>query len=310
MTIKEAENFYKQDKKEYNLTSNTIMKKWLRDIIERERIRLKEVKYAENYSYVLKNTIKGIYTLINDIKKLQELINYLTIWYEIKYPDKEMDLSNGVIYKDFQNIKPLSKEMDINQLIFRLDDKHDDIISCYYRARSWSSVPVIINNKIVNDSSISITLKVKNEINHLKNDYFISLNIDYKTGLLAINSWMKMYLGDFIDKKHFDKGYIHIEDLVNELEKKSVKFIDYNELIETILDRDLRLSIRKEILELAALKMLYSENTIPEYGYERAKRFINEMNKKLNANLTTKKIDEIMNKNYKEEKKLIKKKSF
>ena len=191
-------------------------------------------------------------------------------------------------------------------MLYRLNEHHEDIFSCCYRAHSWSSVPVIINNKIVNDSSISITLKVKNETNHLNNDYFMSLNIDYNTGLLAINSWMKMCLGDCIDKKHFEKGYIHIKDLVNELEKKSIKFIDYNELIETILDRELRLSIRKEILELAALKMLYSKNTIPEYGYERAKRFIKEMNKKLNANLTTDRIDEIMNKDYYDAKKLIK----
>ena len=43
-----------------------------------------------------------------------------------------------------------------------------------------------------------------------------------------------------------------------------------------------------------------------EYGYERAKRFINEMNKKLNANLSTNRIDEIMSKDYKDVKKLIK----
>lgn len=304
MTIKEAENFYKQDKKEYIFTKKEIIKKWISDIIEKEKIRLKEVKYPENYGYALKNAIKEIYNSINEIKDLQELIDYLTIWFEIKYPDKEMDTNRGTIYLNYQNIKPISKQMDINQLLYRLKNKHEDIISCYYRARSWSAVPVIINNKIVNDSSIHITLKVKNEINNLNNDYFISLNIDYITGLLPINSWMEFHLGNCINEKDLKNGYIHIEDLVAALEKNDS--INYNELLETVLDKKFREKIRKEILELVSLKLLYSENTIPEYGYERAKRFINEMNKKLNANLSTNRIDEIMSKDYKDVKKLIK----
>ena len=47
-----------------------------------------------------------------------------------------------------------------------------------------------------------------------------------------------------------------------------------------------------------ALKLLYSETTIPERGYKRAKRFIDEFNKELNINLSTKEIDEIINRDY------------
>ena len=41
------------------------------------------------------------------------------------------------------------------------------------------------------------------------------------------------------------------------------------------------MELRHRILQLVALKLVYSKNTIPERGYERAKRFINEFNKKL-----------------------------
>lgn len=39
MTIKEAENFYKLDKKEYNLTTKNIIFNWINDIIEKEKIK-------------------------------------------------------------------------------------------------------------------------------------------------------------------------------------------------------------------------------------------------------------------------------
>lgn len=299
MTIKEAENFYKQDKKEYIMTNNNILK-WLNEELENEDIK----KYLKNNKKTFKNALVYVHKSLKDNKDLQELIDYLTIWFEIKYPDKEMDTNNGTTYLAYENIKPISHHMDINQLLYRLKDEHEDIISCYYRAHSWSATPVIINHKIINDSSIHITLKVKNEINNLNNDYFISLNIDYITGLLPINSWMKFHLGNCINEKDLKNGYIHIEDLVEALEKNDS--INYNELLETVLDKKFREKIRKEILELVSLKLLYSRNTIPEYGYERAKRFINEMNKKLNANLSTNRIDEIMSKDYKDVKKLIK----
>jgi len=53
-------------------------------------------------------------------------------------------------------------------------------------------------------------------------------------------------------------------------------------------------------LQFVSLKLLYSDNTTAERGYERAKRFIGEFNKHIpNLNLTTKEIDEIMQNDYK-----------
>ena len=79
MTIKEVENFYKLDKKEYNLTTKNIILNWIIDIIEKEKLKLKNIKYPEDSIYALKNTIKGIYNSIEDVKELQELIDFLTI---------------------------------------------------------------------------------------------------------------------------------------------------------------------------------------------------------------------------------------
>lgn len=46
MTIKEVENFYKLDKKEYNLTTKNIILNWIIDIIEKEKN--KNINYIKN----------------------------------------------------------------------------------------------------------------------------------------------------------------------------------------------------------------------------------------------------------------------
>ena len=58
------------------------------------------------------------------------------------------------------------------------------------------------------------------------------------------------------------------------------------------------MELRHRILQSVALKLLYSRNTIPERGYERAKRFINEFNKKLGLELSTEQIDETIHRDY------------
>ena len=295
MTIKEAENFYKLDKKEYNLTTKYIILKWISDIIEKEK--LKNIKYSENSIYALKNTIKGIYNSIEDIKELQELIDFLTIWYEIKYPNSFFETFNNIGYK-------LTSAMNFEELLKRLDDNKQDFILCNYRTGGWSTLPVIINGKTISDDSVFMSIDIKRNINHLNDDYFIGINADEKTGLLNTKH---IGLENLINKKYIQKGYMTLEELYNELEKNGNN-INYISLKETILDKKFREKIREAILEMTILKLIYSKHTIPEYGYERAKKLISEFKRNLNINLKTSKLDEIINKDYSDIKKL--KKSF
>ena len=70
--------------------------------------------------------------------------------------------------------------------------------------------------------------------------------------------------------------------------------VDYNELEDCIFTHNSDVYFRDTVLELTALKMLLSKNTNMKHGYIRAKRFINEFNKKLGINLSTSTIDKIM----------------
>ena len=101
-------------------------------------------------------------------------------------------------------------------------------------------------------------------------------------------------LEEYVDSKE----NISLDELLVVLSEKYVDELDFTELKESVYDHDCDMELRHRVLQLVALKLLYSKNTIPERGYERAKRFINEFNKKLNLTLSTEEIDEAIGRDY------------
>ena len=171
--------------------------------------------------------------------------------------------------------------MDFNQLFFRLSHQARCLMECGYRAGSWG-YPYIY-----------ISVKIKSENPVLNGELIPELiRVNHYTGI--VNSYDLEKLEVSIDTQ------ITIEELLSILEERNTKDINYNNIKRTIYLHNIDLKLRKKILELIPLKLLYSNTTIPEYGYERAKKFIEEMNKEIpDLNLTTEKIDELMNYNYK-----------
>ena len=110
MTIYEAENFYKLDKREY------------------------EVSYNKEFLIWLNEKIDNDYPSFIDLEKIEEMINTIVNWYEFKYPNREFEINNGLSYINYETPKELSKYMDFNQLFFRLSHDARCLIECGYRA--------------------------------------------------------------------------------------------------------------------------------------------------------------------------------
>ena len=98
MMKEELRSFYKEDKRFYDLKEN---KKFL---------------------IMFNHLIDEGYNLFIGIDDMQDLIDRLFNWYEIKYPEREFDFYDGEVTLDFAIKKELSDLMDINQLLFRLTD--------------------------------------------------------------------------------------------------------------------------------------------------------------------------------------------
>ena len=58
------------------------------------------------------------------------------------------------------------------------------------------------------------------------------------------------------------------------------------------------LLLRKKMIELTALQILYSSKTLPIYSYYRAKEFIKDFNEEYDLNIDSSYLDEIMDIDY------------
>ena len=270
MTITEAKRFYEKDTKDYEIEKNKDFLTWL------------------------KTSIKNGYHCFMKTEELQELIDSVVNWYEIKYPERELEYFEGTRHLGFQDIRRISDVMDIRQLLFRLPHNQLCLMECGYRAKGWGQYPIYENGKEI-DLKVQIFMKInkknKEECNpwYDETTYFL-LHADYMTG--EVSNYYE--LEDYIDNEE----NISLDELLSVFNEKYSNELDFTELTESVYDHNCDMELRDRILQLVALKLLYSRNTIPERGYERAKRFINEFNKKLGLTLSAEQIDEIIHRDY------------
>lgn len=271
MTIAQARKFYEQDQREYNLEENKEFLSWFKD------------------------KIKNDYYPFIEIEELQELINNITYWYEIKYPEREFEFDEGIKNLDFKSIAPLSKSMNIYQLMYRLSDDQLCLINGEYRSNCGGIRNIYNGGSKVVDQKAVLYIVIK-QINNNYNANGINNNLiicAYPNGEVIINDSLKKYV---------DKERINLDELLSLFEEKYSHNLDFSVLKADVDDHNCDLELRKRILQLIALKLLYSQNTTPGRGYKRAKKFIDEFNKELDLNLSSEKIDNIINTNIEIEK--------
>ena len=109
MTISQADNFYAQDKKKYDLQYNKEFLTWLNTLIE------------NGYHVPLK------------VGQMQELINNIATWYEMKYPDRKLKKEKVRSFPDVESISD-----DIRQLYYCLPHDQLSLMECGYRAKRWN----------------------------------------------------------------------------------------------------------------------------------------------------------------------------
>lgn len=101
------------DKEKYNLSTNKEFLKW----------------------YI--NQCKNGYSSYIEISEMQELIDNIVMWYEIKYPERKFEIYEGTKFDDFKDIESIAENLTIKQLMFRLPHNQYCVIEGGYRARGW-----------------------------------------------------------------------------------------------------------------------------------------------------------------------------
>ncbi len=269
MTKDELKNFYNNDLKKYDLKENTYFKVMFNRLLE-----------------------EG-YNLFIGLDEMQDLIDRLTFWYEIKYPEREFDFYDGKIVQDFAFKKELSDLMDINQLFFRLTDNQIKFLKGNYRSKIEKEYPIYEEGK-----KIGVSKKVYFKINRNSNDKYYSKHKDFIISADAISGKVD---SDYETLKYIDNDDITLNDLFQVFSENYADCLDFQELEKALKNNYVDNYLRDDILNFVALRLLYSKKTVPERGYKRAIRFMDEFNKRLGLNLSYDEIDKLMNNSYKED---------
>lgn len=273
MTGEEVKNFYKEDERLYDLKEN---KKFL---------------------IMFNHLIDEGYSLFIGIDEMQDLIDRLFTWYEIKYPEREFDFYDGKLTSDFVTKKELSDLMNINQLFFRLFDNQIKLLEGNYRTISMKEYPIYEEGK-----KIGVSKKVYFKINRNENDIYYNKHKDFIISADAVSGKVDT---DYETDKYIT-GNVTIDDIYRKFKEEYTDRLEFEMLEKAINNKYIDNYLRDSILEFVALKLIYSKKTTPERGYIRAKRFIDEFNSRLGLNLTYEEINRVMNKDYSEDKSKVK----
>ncbi len=273
MTGEEVKNFYKEDERLYDLKEN---KKFL---------------------IMFNHLIDEGYSLFIGIDEMQDLIDRLFTWYEIKYPEREFDFYDGKLTSDFVTKKELSDLMNINQLFFRLSDNQIKLLEGNYRTISMKEYPIYEEGK-----KIGVSKKVYFKINRNENDIYYNKHKDFIISADAVSGKVDT---DYETDKYIT-GNVTIDDIYRKFKEEYTDRLEFEMLEKAINNKYIDNYLRDSILEFVALKLIYSKKTTPERGYIRAKRFIDEFNSRLGLNLTYEEINRVMNKDYSEDKSKVK----
>lgn len=211
---------------------------------------------------------------ILDIEQMQQMMSDIVLFFEFKYPDNFLcNLLYKIKYEKKQNVEcqKIAKTLNIEQLKYRLYHDYVQFLDCPYSSH----------------------IHISKEKRHLWECSFISIRIDDK-------GYIEPYdLEDLKENKFLEniEGIKKASDLLGRFIESTIE-VDYSELTNVVFKHKANMELRNMVLELIPLYMIYSKNTLPEYGYIRAKSFIRMFNKEYSLNMNTEEIDEIMNRNY------------
>lgn len=224
MKIKDAEDFYKTNSMQYDFKRREKFKCWYKKAYE---------KIGSSYL---------------DIDGLNKLVSKLVLWYEFKFPEKELE-KPGCTDMRFEHTEDISKFMNSDQLRYRLTHQERETLDCNYRGS---------NGYLGSDGDLYIGVNIS------KNGFDIcdiSINLN---GRLSFGTKIKYNIP--VDT---------IEDLYVAL--STIDGYDLKDMKRCIDLHQNDLILRNYIVDAVRNGLLYSQNSTPEHGKIRMDRFTEDM---------------------------------
>jgi hypothetical protein len=202
----------------------------------------------ENFKPWFKKAFNNGESSYLDIEGLNRLVNKIISWYEFKFPNIELDRP-GCVDTRFENTPDISSYMDNEQLRYRLMHGERETMDCNYRTGS---------GYLGHDGKWYAGIKLsKNGVDI----WDISISMD---GKLASSTREKYHIPVETIEQFYD-----VLKFSNEFDLKHTKDCIELHKNDTIL--------RNYIIDAVRNGLLYSSNTIPEYGNIRVEHFTKDM---------------------------------
>lgn len=213
--------------------------------------------------------ISSGYDINLDISDLQKIIDYITFWYESRFPERSFSENKEI---DFKNIQQLSDILSFEQLMYRFDKDIFTFLQCNYKGDNIIETPYYDdrNNITYIEKNISLTIKSNNPERHK------DLLIVYD----ALSGLIKNY-EELIEENIIDTKEITIGSLLYILNTKFKNRYDCKELNKIVRNHKYDLQVRKIILMITAYKILTNDDCDKNIRLLRYRTFIDEFNSKL-----------------------------
>lgn len=242
----------------------------------------------DKHQYILKNNeefLKWYLISMEDgihcndhlnITDFQILIDTLTNFYHLRYPDYLLGSITSSL-SELHQIRSHKNELTTRQIIGRLPKHLQGLINCDYGVegnnigRTYVSENGVFLPKDYERITLYSMLDSRNDC---------AIYFDQKTGIVLKSNCSK-YEGHYL------------EEILQALKKSHNSLIDYSELEEVVRKHQYELELRHRLLQLTALKILYSGTTL-EKSYSRVETFISDMNRELGSLLSIDEINELI----------------
>lgn len=223
-----------------------------------------------NWNYDMKKNFG--FTPIIERNDIQDLINQVVMFYEFKYPNEMFaSFRHKFNVDENKNTIKIADMLGFEQLKFRLYHDYVQFLECNY----WN---------------------------------YINLKKSRKKMWDLTDIWIRIYPNGEIEPVDLEKlkeyqflydisGISRIEDLYGRFESIDTD-VDYSELTKCIQQHKYNLTLRNNVLSLIPYALVYSENSLPQDGYVRAKSFVRTFNKEYNLKMNLDELDEIMSRDY------------
>lgn len=231
-----------------------------------------------------KEELNSGYSYILELEEVEDLINKIVIWYQLKYPNRKLE--KGLIDTRFEDLKDITKELTIDQLRYRLSSRQIEALDCNYRSGSGGVIPI---GGYYDDDNILCDVDTFRTVIHLhlsskEKDLTLDHTIIADTkGNLIDSSDLEKYIGN--------KKVNTLDELFDVLRESENYNIDYSNLKKCVLTHMIDKTLREKIINIAALNLFFAQEVDSNYSYFRAKRLIKEFNDYYKLNISTQKMD-------------------